>query len=85
MAGRSDYSAFVAALHENRRIWTLFATSVAQNDNGLPPELRARIFYLAEFNRPHDEEGHCVAKTTGVVLIEIKCRGPPRLGHGEGA
>lgn len=84
MAGRSDYPALVAALHENRRIWTLFATSVAQNDNGLPPELRARIFYLAEFTDFMTKKV-MRGEDDGVVLIEINAAVLRGLGHGEGA
>jgi flagellar protein FlaF len=41
--------ATIRALHENRRLWTLLAASVVDDDNGLPNELRARLFYLYEF------------------------------------
>jgi flagellar biosynthesis activator protein FlaF len=43
----------VQALYQNRSLWTLLATDVAGKDNGLPAELRARIFYLAEFTTAH--------------------------------
>lgn len=46
---RSDYPAFVRALHNNRTMWALLAIDVADGGNRLPPELRAQIFYLAEF------------------------------------
>lgn len=42
-----------AALHDNTRLWTVFATQVADNDNALPRDLRARIFYLARFTHHH--------------------------------
>lgn len=41
------------ALHDNVRLWTIFAADVASNDNGLPADLRARVFYLSEFTRQH--------------------------------
>ncbi|HEY9038384.1 MAG TPA: flagellar biosynthesis regulator FlaF [Roseovarius sp.] len=44
------------AIHENRSLWTLFATEVADKDNPLPQELRARIFYLAEFTNEHSRK-----------------------------
>ena len=50
-----DYPGFVAALHNNRRLWTLFATDVAGEDNALPPALRAQVFYLAEFTDLHTQ------------------------------
>lgn len=66
----SDFSAFVQALHENRRLWTVLANGVADSDNALPNELRARIFYLAEFTEQHT--GQILAKKAGVEpLLEI--------------
>lgn len=43
----------VSALHENRRLWTLLAASVADPENALPNDLRARLFYLYEFTTVH--------------------------------
>lgn len=43
----------VRALHDNRRLWTLLAASVADPDNALPDDLRARLFYLYEFTTEH--------------------------------
>lgn len=39
-----------AALHDNRRLWTVLATDLASDDNALPQALRAQLFYLAEFS-----------------------------------
>lgn len=50
---KSSYAAYVKALHENRRLWTILASNVAQDDNALPAELRAQIFYLAQFTARH--------------------------------
>lgn len=47
--GRAGFGQLAEALHENRRLWTMLATDVAADDNGLPQDLRARIFYLCEF------------------------------------
>ncbi len=44
-----DFPSFVAALHDNRQMWTAMAVDVAGQENGLPAPLRAQIFYLAEF------------------------------------
>ncbi|NOD49216.1 flagellar biosynthesis regulator FlaF [Ruegeria sp. HKCCA6837] len=49
----TDFSAFVQAVHENRRLWGVLATGVADSANALPNDLRARIFYLAEFTEQH--------------------------------
>jgi flagellar protein FlaF len=38
-----------AALHENRRLWTVLATDLADDANALPDTLRARLMFLAEF------------------------------------
>jgi flagellar protein FlaF len=48
-AGPTAYPKLVEALSDNQRIWTTLAVDVADEANGLPQELRARIFYLAEF------------------------------------
>lgn len=42
-----------AAMHDNRRLWIEIAALVADNDNQLPKDLRARLFYLAEFVEHH--------------------------------
>ena len=67
---QNDYPAFVTALSENRRMWTTFAIDVAQPENALPQELRARIFYLAEFT---EAETRRILKGEGDVaaLIEV--------------
>ncbi len=44
---------FVAALYANRRLWTHLAAAVADKDNSLDPDLRAKLFYLAEFTETH--------------------------------
>lgn len=44
------------AIVDNRSLWTLFAAEVADKDNTLPKELRARIFYLAEFTNDHSRK-----------------------------
>ncbi|WP_231582008.1 flagellar biosynthesis regulator FlaF [Puniceibacterium sp. IMCC21224] len=51
--GKRAFPQLVAALHDNRRLWTVLAADVSAEENGLPPELRARIFYLAEFMQEH--------------------------------
>ncbi len=38
------------ALHDNRKLWTILASDLAEADNGLPQALRAQLFYLAEFS-----------------------------------
>ena len=53
---QKDYPKFIAALHENRQIWTALAVDVADDDNALPRSLRAQIFYLAEFTEIHSKK-----------------------------
>ena len=52
-AGPQSYPQLVEALSDNQRIWTTLAVDVADEGNELPQELRARIFYLAEFVQQH--------------------------------
>jgi len=52
-ATSKNHAGLVKALHENRQLWTLLAVDVADQNNGLPEDLRARIFYLAEFTQLH--------------------------------
>ncbi|MCV2866092.1 flagellar biosynthesis regulator FlaF [Defluviimonas sp. WL0075] len=50
------FAALVRALHDNRRLWTTLAADVAEPGNGLPQELRARLFYLSEFTAHHSRK-----------------------------
>jgi len=54
--GRAGFPDLAQALHLNRRLWTLLAADVAEADNALPRELRARIFYLNEFTTQHSRK-----------------------------
>ena len=51
-----DFPKLVAAIHDNRRMWTTMAVDVADKGNALPKELRAQIFYLAEFTDHHSQQ-----------------------------
>jgi flagellar protein FlaF len=53
LKGKNGFPELVAALDENRRLWTTLATDVADPKNGLPQDLRARLFYLAEYTFGH--------------------------------
>lgn len=58
------------AIHDNRRLWTILASDVSDKDNGLSPQLRAQIFYLAEFTETHSRKA--LAKEASVdALIEV--------------
>ena len=70
MARDTKYAEFVSALHENSKLWSTLATNVADPSNELPQELRARLFWLAEFT---EAETRRILKGQGdiAVLIEI--------------
>lgn len=50
---KSKLPAFLEALEQNRKFWGILAVDVASPENALPKELRAQIFYLAEFTEIH--------------------------------
>jgi flagellar protein FlaF len=52
-ANPQDFARLAQALHLNRQLWTRLAADVAADGNPLPEDLRARIFYLAEFTVAH--------------------------------
>jgi flagellar protein FlaF len=54
--GKAGFSELAQALHLNRQLWTILAADVAEDGNGLPQDLRARIFYLAEFTTQHSRK-----------------------------
>lgn len=54
--GAAGFPRLAAALHENRRLWTLIAADVAGEENGLPELLRARLFWLARFTDAHSRQ-----------------------------
>lgn len=65
-----DFPRLAEAVSENQRLWTLLAADVADQANGLPAQLRAQIFYLAEFTRLHSRKVLDRA-ATAEVLIDI--------------
>jgi flagellar protein FlaF len=68
--GLSGFPTLAAALNDNRKLWNIFLVDVADPQNPLPDDLRARIFYLAEFTRVHTAK--VLARQADVApLIEI--------------
>ena len=66
----TSMAALAGAVNDNREMWALFATEVADTDNALPKDLRARIFYLSEFTTVHSRK--VLNREAGVdPLIEI--------------
>lgn len=66
----SDFVKLVEALHENRKLWRSLAIDVSDDGNGLPDDLRARIFYLAEFTDHHTSEV-MGKRANAVPLLEV--------------
>lgn len=66
-AGPVAFPRLVEALYDNRRLWTALATDVADGENALPSDLRARIFYLAEFMQIHTSK--VLNKKAGIAPI----------------
>ena len=54
--GPMHFAELVSAIHDNRALWTILASDVADADNALPQKLRAQIFYLAEFTDLHSRK-----------------------------
>ncbi|MCF2905951.1 flagellar biosynthesis regulator FlaF [Octadecabacter sp. CECT 8868] len=52
----SGFPAFAEAVQANRAVWTHLAAQVSDDENGLTKDLRARIFYLAEFTTFHSRK-----------------------------
>ncbi|UXX82292.1 flagellar biosynthesis regulator FlaF [Roseovarius pelagicus] len=52
-SGQKDIRRLAGALHDNRHLWTILASDVADTGNALPADIRARIVYLAEFTHLH--------------------------------
>jgi len=68
--GPSHFPELVAALHDNRKLWTALASDVAEPGNALPEALRAQILYLAQFIQLHSRK--VMAQEAGIdALIEI--------------
>ena len=52
----TPYAQMVAAVHDNRQLWVTLAVDVADADNALPQDLRASIFFLAQFTEHHSQK-----------------------------
>ncbi len=65
-----DKRHLIEALHENRKLWTTLAVDVATDGNQLPADLRARLFYLAEFTVEHTRKV-LRDEANAVVLLEV--------------
>ena len=81
--GKPAFNALAQAVLENRRLWTILASDVADPGNSLPEDLRARILYLAEFTNLHSSK--VLNKTVSAqVLVELNTAMMRGLGQGVG-
>ncbi len=70
LKGAAGFPDLVKALHDNKKLWNIFAVDVADTDNRLPRDLKAQIFYLAEFTSQHTSK--VLARRANVApLLEI--------------
>ncbi len=54
--GPAAHPELVAALDQNRRLWSVLAVDLVHPENGLPGDLRARLVGLARFILNHTSE-----------------------------
>ncbi len=59
------------ALFNNLQLWRVLAVEVANENNPLPADLRANLFYLSEFTRHHTARIHAGETDDPSVLIDI--------------
>ncbi len=51
-----NFLALIKAVDENRRMWSLIASSVGDTDNQFSKDLKASLFYLYEFTLLHSRK-----------------------------
>lgn len=68
--GKKGFRQLADAIYANRRVWTALAADVASKENTLPADLRARVFYLAEFTDQHSSKV-LAGRANATVLVEI--------------
>lgn len=54
--GPTGFTSLARAVHDNRRLWTVFAAQAVSAENHLPDTLKSRILYLSEFTRQHSSK-----------------------------
>jgi len=67
---KENYPDFIAALADNERLWSTLAVDVADDGNGLPQALRARLFYLYRFTAEYSRKIRTGQADAG-VLVDI--------------
>ena len=68
--GAEGFAQLVEALYDNKKLWGIFAVDVADAANQLPKDLKARLFYLAEFTQQHTTKV-LARQATVAPLLEI--------------
>ena len=48
---QDNHPVYIRALSDNLKFWTIVGSDVASDQNQLPQELRAQLFYLFEYTR----------------------------------
>ncbi|MFT4149081.1 MAG: flagellar biosynthesis regulator FlaF [Paracoccaceae bacterium] len=66
-----SFPAFAEALNDNLRLWRALAVDVAQPGNGLPEDLRARLYHLYKFVAQHSRKLLKREEATVEVLVDI--------------
>jgi len=66
----ANFSALAEAVDRNLRLWSTLAADVAGPENGLPADLKARLFYLYEFTA-HQSRAVLERGGSAGVLVEI--------------
>ena len=51
--GSDGFQDLVAALNDNRKLWSIFTVDLASKGNPYPDELKLSLLELAEFTRQH--------------------------------
>lgn len=80
----TPFAALVAAVHENRRLWTVLAADLVAPENGLPASLRARLLFLAKFTHAHSA-AVLAGRENADALVEINTAIMRGLAEREGA
>lgn len=65
-----SFGQLVAVLHDNRMMWTAFASDLSNPANGLPVQLKARLIHLAHFTSVHTSKV-LAREASPDILIEI--------------
>jgi len=67
---KSDFPSYASALHLNQQLWTALVVDIADKNNPLPDDLKARIIYLSDFTRTHTRK-ILREKASVMPLLEI--------------